>query len=171
MCRRSPRCTNVSVTARLVADKAGVCYVTHDLRRTAASTMTSLGIPRLVVAKILRPGQVAEERALGELREEAEVLDALAHPVIVRGFDAVLEGPHPHVLLEHLEGPSLRRLVKRGGLLPLQQLLPLALHVAGALQYMEHRRARSSVPRAPPARSGPTPICRRSSATPSPTRA
>jgi eukaryotic-like serine/threonine-protein kinase len=94
----------------------------------------------LVVAKILRPGQVAEERALRELREEAEVLDALAHPVIVRGFDAVLEGPYPHVLLEHLEGPSLRRLVKRGGPLPLQQLLPLALHVAGALQYMEHRR-------------------------------
>ncbi|HEY5865031.1 MAG TPA: integrase arm-type DNA-binding domain-containing protein, partial [Candidatus Tectomicrobia bacterium] len=39
--------TNISKTARLVADKAGVCYVTHDLRRTAASHMTSMGISRL----------------------------------------------------------------------------------------------------------------------------
>ena len=58
--------------------------------------------------------------------------------MIVRGFDAVLEGPHPHVLIEHLEGPSLRRLIRRGGPLPLQQLLPLALHVAGALQYLNN---------------------------------
>ena len=92
----------------------------------------------LVVAKILRPDLVEDERALRELADEAQVLDALAHPVIVRGFDAVLEGPHPHVLIEHLEGPSLRRLIKRGGPIPLQQLLPLALHVAGALEYMSH---------------------------------
>ena len=93
----------------------------------------------LAVAKILRPDQVEDERALRDLREEAAVLEALAHPVIVRGFDAVLEGPHPHLLIEHLEGPSLRRLIKRGGPLPLQQLLPLALHVAGALEYLKHR--------------------------------
>jgi eukaryotic-like serine/threonine-protein kinase len=93
----------------------------------------------LAVAKVLRPDHVGDERAMRELREEAEVLEALAHPVIVRGFDAVLEGDHPHVLIEHLEGPSLRRLIRRGGALPLQQLLPLALHVAGALQYMANR--------------------------------
>jgi len=90
----------------------------------------------LAVAKVLRPNLVLDDRALRELRDEAEVLEALAHPVIVRGFDAVLDGPNPHVMIEHLEGPSLRRLIRRDGALPLQQLLPLALHVAGALQYM-----------------------------------
>jgi len=80
---------------------------------------------------------VADERALRELAEEADLLDRLAHPVIVRGFDAVLDGEHPHVMIEHLEGPSLRRLIRRGGPLPPEQLLPLALHVAGALHYME----------------------------------
>jgi serine/threonine protein kinase len=92
----------------------------------------------ICVAKVLRPDQVDDERALRELAEEADILDRLAHPVIVRGFDAVLEGPHPHVMIEHLEGPSLRRLIRRGGPLPLQQLLPLALHVAGALQYLHN---------------------------------
>jgi serine/threonine protein kinase len=94
----------------------------------------------LAVAKVLRPDQVEDERSLRELSEEAHALEALVHPVIVRGFDAVLDGPRPHLLLEHLEGPSLRRLLKRGGPVALQQLLPLALHVAGALAYMSHER-------------------------------
>jgi eukaryotic-like serine/threonine-protein kinase len=92
------------------------------------------------VAKVLRPDQAEDEHALRELRREAEALERLAHPVIVRGFDAVLDGPHPHLLIEHLEGPTLRRVIKKGGALPLQQVLPLALHVAAALHYMARER-------------------------------
>ena len=90
----------------------------------------------LMVAKLIRPEQVEDERALRELRQEAEALEQLAHPVLVRGFDAVLEGPHPHLLIEHLEGPTLGRLIRRHGPLPMEQLIPLALHVAATLHYM-----------------------------------
>jgi eukaryotic-like serine/threonine-protein kinase len=90
----------------------------------------------LAVAKLLRPDQAEEREALSDLEREVEVLRSLAHPAIVRSFDAVFEGPHPHVLIEHLEGPSLRRLIKRDGPLPLQQVLPLAAQVAGSLHYM-----------------------------------
>ncbi|HEX8122481.1 MAG TPA: serine/threonine-protein kinase [Solirubrobacteraceae bacterium] len=92
----------------------------------------------LMVAKVLRPDRAEDPNELRGLRHEAEALEALAHPVLVRGFDAVLEGPHPHVLIEHLEGPTLRSLIKRHGGLPIEQLVPLALHVAAALQYMAH---------------------------------
>ncbi len=91
----------------------------------------------LAVAKVLRPELVERERVLQDLRDEAEIVARLAHPVIVRSFDAVLEGPRPHILLEHLEGPTLRRLIRRGGAIPLEQLLPLAAHVGAALHYME----------------------------------
>ncbi|MGH3372587.1 MAG: protein kinase domain-containing protein [Nocardioidaceae bacterium] len=94
----------------------------------------------LTVAKILRPDQTEDERALRELRREAEILERLSHPVLVRGFDAVLDGAYPHVLLEHLEGPTLRRLLRREGKLPLEQVLPLALHVAAALHYVAAER-------------------------------
>jgi eukaryotic-like serine/threonine-protein kinase len=90
----------------------------------------------LAVAKVLRPHLVEDDRMLEDLRGEAEILMRLAHPVIVRGFDAVLDGPRPHVLIEHLEGPTLRRLIRRGGPIPLEQLLPLAAHVGAALHYM-----------------------------------
>jgi eukaryotic-like serine/threonine-protein kinase len=90
----------------------------------------------ICVAKIVRPDQVDDEHALEDLRDEAGILERLAHPAIVRGFDAVLATPHPHLLIEHLEGPSLRRLIKRGGALPLQQLLPLGLSLVGTLHYL-----------------------------------
>jgi len=90
----------------------------------------------VMVAKLLRPDRVEDERALRELRQEAAALDELSHPVLLRGFGAVLDGPHPHVLVEHLEGPTLRRLIRRSGPLPAQQLLPLGLHLASALHYM-----------------------------------
>jgi serine/threonine protein kinase len=93
----------------------------------------------LAVAKVLRPDQAGDARALRELRREAELVERLAHPCLVRGFGAVLEGPHPHLLLEHVEGPTLQRVVARDGPLPMAQLLPLALHVLAVLQYLAAR--------------------------------
>jgi eukaryotic-like serine/threonine-protein kinase len=90
----------------------------------------------IMVAKLLRPDRVGDEKALGALEREAEALERLAHPVLLRGFAAVVDGPHPHLLVEHLEGPTLRRLIRRAGPLPAQQALPLALHVASALHYL-----------------------------------
>ena len=90
----------------------------------------------VMVAKVLRPDRVDDEHDRRDLEREAEALAELAHPVLLRGFGAVLDGPHPHVLVEHLEGPTLRRLIKRSGPLPAQQVLPLALHVAAALHYL-----------------------------------
>ena len=40
------------------------------------------------------------------------------------------------MVVEHLEGPTLRRLIKRGGALPVEQTLPLGLHVASVIHYM-----------------------------------
>jgi len=90
----------------------------------------------VMVAKLLRPDQAENAEALRELRCEAEALAALAHPVLLRGFDAVLDGRHPHLLIEFLEGPTLRALLDQGDPLALEQLLPLAMHTAAALHYM-----------------------------------
>ena len=90
----------------------------------------------IMVAKVVRPDQLEDAGTMRGLRREADALRTLAHPCLIRGFDAVLDPPYPHVLIEHLEGPTLRRLIKRHGPLPQEQLLPLALHVASVLHYM-----------------------------------
>jgi serine/threonine protein kinase len=91
----------------------------------------------LFVAKVLRPDVAGDEDARRDLALEAEALAALSHPVLLRGFDAVLDGAMPHLLVEHLEGPPLRRLLRAEPTLPLVQLIPLGLHVAAGLAYME----------------------------------
>jgi serine/threonine protein kinase len=91
----------------------------------------------VVVVKIVRPDRLADAEA--QLGAEAAALDALDHPVIVRSFDAVLDGPRPHIVLEHLEGPTLRSLVVRSGPQPLEALLPLGLQLCSALHYMHGR--------------------------------
>jgi eukaryotic-like serine/threonine-protein kinase len=90
----------------------------------------------VLVAKLLRPDLAADAAALRELAREGEALAGLAHPVLVRGFDVVAAGRFPHLLIEHLEGPTLRELIDGDGALPLEQLLPLGLHVASALHYL-----------------------------------
>jgi eukaryotic-like serine/threonine-protein kinase len=90
----------------------------------------------VLVAKLLRPELASDPAALRELAEEGDALSRLAHPVLVRGFDVVEGGRFPHLLIEHLEGPTLRELIDRDGALPLEQLLPLGLHIASALHYL-----------------------------------
>jgi eukaryotic-like serine/threonine-protein kinase len=90
----------------------------------------------VLVAKVLRPDQREDPAAWRDLRREADALQRLAHPSLVRGFDVVLDGRFPHLLIEHLEGPTLLALLERHGPLPPEQALPLALHVAAALHYL-----------------------------------
>jgi serine/threonine protein kinase len=93
-----------------------------------------------VVVKILRPERVRDRASLEGLRAEFRALRALNHPVISRGFDAVLEGERPHISLEFLEGPRLSTLVRKFGPLPMEQLIPLATELSSALHYMHGRR-------------------------------
>jgi serine/threonine protein kinase len=94
----------------------------------------------LVVVKLVRPNLVDDEHSLRGLAAEAELLHRLAHPVIVRGFGALLDGPRPHVVLEHLEGSRLSTLIRKQGRLEPEQLLPLGLQLASALHYLAGER-------------------------------
>jgi serine/threonine protein kinase len=64
------------------------------------------------------------------------MLARLNHPVIVRSFAAELDGPRPHVVLEHLEGPRLSSLLRRYGPLPHEQLVPLGIQLCAAAHYI-----------------------------------
>ncbi|MGH3367413.1 MAG: serine/threonine-protein kinase [Nocardioidaceae bacterium] len=90
-----------------------------------------------VVVKVVRPDQTDHPGTRRGLLRETQMLGRLNHPVIVRGFRAVLDGPRPHLVLEHVDGPRLSSLLRRDGRLPLQQLLPLGLEMCSALHYLQ----------------------------------
>ncbi len=90
----------------------------------------------LVVVKVLRPAFADEPASRAALEREAAVLRTLQHPAIVRCFDAQLDGPRPHLVLESLDGPRLSTLIRRFGPLAAEQLVPLGLEVAWALAFI-----------------------------------
>ena len=90
----------------------------------------------LVVVKVLRPHLVGERDALDGLAAEAAMLERLRHPVLLRSFEAVLDGPRPAVVLEHLEGPRLSTLIRKYGPVEREQLLPLGLQLFSAIHYL-----------------------------------
>lgn len=104
-------------------------YLAHDERLLAN-----------VVVKILRPHRVRDRASLDGLAAEFATLSALNHPVIARGFDAILHGERPHITVEFLEGPRLSTLIRKYGSLPMEQLVPLATELCSALHYMHGRR-------------------------------
>ena len=78
----SPRHTgepvvNMHKPLRRVREITGVSFVLHDFRRTAASHMTSMGIPRLVVSKILNHVEPGVTRVYDRHSYDAEKHQAL----------------------------------------------------------------------------------------------
>ena len=104
-------------------------------RRYEAYLVWDDALHALAVAKVVRPGRTTDRRTLAGLAGEADALRRLAHPHLVRSFDAELEGDRPHILLELLDGPRLSTLERRYGIV-VEQLLPLALQLCSALHYM-----------------------------------
>jgi serine/threonine protein kinase len=65
------------------------------------------GLPARAAAKLPRPHLIGDPHCLLRLANEAHALDRLAHPALPRHLETVLDGPHPHLLLEHVPGPTL----------------------------------------------------------------
>jgi serine/threonine-protein kinase len=91
-----------------------------------------------VVFKFLRPDQTDDRRARRAIEREAATLAAIAHPGIVRCFDARVDQARPYLVLEFLDAPRLSTLVRRFGALTHEQLVPLALEIGSALAYLHN---------------------------------
>jgi eukaryotic-like serine/threonine-protein kinase len=98
-----------------------------------------VSLRRRVAIKVLHPA-LAGDAAFGRrFRAEAQVVAALRHPNILRVYDWGDDGDAPYLVMELLEGGSLRALLDRGGLLSPAQAAGVGADVARALDYA-HRR-------------------------------
>jgi hypothetical protein len=71
------------------------------------------GFRRVVVLKRLHLDLTSDAEALRMFAAEAEVAARIAHPNVVQIFDVQAHGPHPFMVMEHLEGLSLLRLATK----------------------------------------------------------
>jgi serine/threonine-protein kinase len=94
---------------------------------------------RRVAVKLLHPALAEDEAFLRRFQAEARVVAALRHPNIVRVYDWGNDGGSPFLVMELLEGGSLRGVLDRGQLLSPAQAAAIGADAARALDYA-HRR-------------------------------
>ena len=81
-----------------------------------------LTIDRLVAIKMLHPHLVSEAESLQRFRHEALAVSKVEHAHSVRIFDfGIAENGQPYLVMDFIEGVSLRSVMKQEGLLSLQR--------------------------------------------------
>jgi serine/threonine protein kinase len=87
---------------------------------------------RLVAVKILSPGMSADPERKRRFFQEAQAASALNHPNIITLYDIVSEGDLQCIVMEYINGKTLRDLTPTGGLAP-PQVLQYATQISSAL--------------------------------------
>ena len=113
-----------------------------------AAEDTRLG--RKVALKILRPEQAQDDTFRARFKREAEAVASLNNPAIVAVYDTGSYNPSqndgeesssedsaaiPYIVMEYVEGYTLRSILSRGGHLPVRDALGYSEQLLGALQY------------------------------------
>ncbi len=89
-----------------------------------------LKLGRFVAVKFLLPGLSSEHEARSALISEAKTASALSHPNICRTYDIVETDEYLFIVMEYLEGRTLREMIGR---LNMEQILDISIQAARGL--------------------------------------
>ncbi|MGY1704261.1 Stk1 family PASTA domain-containing Ser/Thr kinase [Geodermatophilus sp. SYSU D00697] len=101
-----------------------------------------LRLGREVAVKVLRSDLARDPSFQVRFRREAQAAASLNHPAIVAvydtGEDRTASGATPYIVMEYVEGQTLRDVLRREGVLSPERAMSLAADICGALDF-SHR--------------------------------
>lgn len=90
-------------------------------------------LDREVVVKVLPPSMIDDAEARARFEREAAGMSKLQHPHIVSIFDFGYHGDLGYIVMEHVEGITLRRLIKSGQTADLRTFGRIALQILSGM--------------------------------------
>ncbi len=105
----------------------GVVYKAVDTR-----------LDRPVAVKFLSQDYAKDPQALERFRQEAKAASALNHPQICTIYDVGEHEGQPFIVMEYLEGESLKDRISRGPI-PTQELLDISIQISNGLEAAHNR--------------------------------
>lgn len=104
-------------------------YRAHDLM-----------LNRPVAVKVLRPQFAADEDFLRRFGREAQAAASLSHPNIVGVYDVGSDGETHYMVMEFIDGTTLKERIQQGKPLPLGEALDIAYQICEALEHAHQNR-------------------------------
>ncbi len=99
---------------------------------------------RVVAVKILRDEIAADEQSVKRFINESRAVAMLSHPNIVNIFDVSVREDVKYIVMEYVEGITLKNYMTRRGALPFEQIVSYTEQILNAL---EHAHAKGIVHR------------------------
>jgi eukaryotic-like serine/threonine-protein kinase len=101
-------------------------------------------LERQVAVKLMNREVASDSDQLERFRREARAVAQLSHPHIVGVIDAGEDDGRPYIVLEYVEGETLKDRIRRLGRLPITEAVAYAIEIARALgaahaQHIVHR--------------------------------
>jgi serine/threonine-protein kinase len=116
-----------TVHEQIGAGGMGAVYKAYDDR-----------LERWVAVKSILPSKELSDERRERLRREAKSAAGLNHPAIAQVFDIISEGKHDHIVMEYVEGQTLKSILVKGPL-PLAQAVDIGRQVAEGLTAAHER--------------------------------
>ncbi|MDP2661533.1 MAG: protein kinase [Dehalococcoidia bacterium] len=95
-------------------------------------------LERMVAVKVLREQWAADAEFISRFRQEARAAASLSHPNIVAIYDVGEDAGRHYIVMEYVEGPSLKEEIASGPLSPLRAV-EIAVQVCAGLQYAHQK--------------------------------
>lgn len=95
---------------------------------------------RDVAVKVLRGQFGTDEDFIRRFRREAQNAASLSHPNVVQIYDVGQDEDLYYIVLELVEGRSLKEVIQQQGPLPVAEVARIAMEILGALSHAHHHR-------------------------------
>ncbi len=96
-------------------------------------------LERVVAVKVLREQYASDPSFLARFKQEARAAAGLAHQNIVSVYDVGTDGGHHYIVMEYVEGSSLKQLISQGAPFTIPRATSITMQILAALGFSHQK--------------------------------